>query len=84
MVSSNHMKLLSKTMQGICSNDVNEVKESEEFDSKHYFVRSFCFTGVSGSCVVPSLRRLASHLIPVRAMKTPETVMKHFQFYNNN
>ena len=47
---SNHMKLLSKG-----SDDDNEVNKSEEFDPKHYFVGSFCLTGVSGSCVIPSL-----------------------------
>ena len=62
MVSSSHMKLLSKTMQG--NDDDDEVNESEVFDGKHYFAGSFCFTGVSGSYVIPSLARSASHLIP--------------------
>ena len=47
---SNNMKLLSKG-----SDDDNEVNKFQEFDGKHYFVGSFCFTGVSGSCVIPSL-----------------------------
>ena len=49
---SNNMKLLSKG-----SDDDNEVNKSQEFDGKlkHYFVESFCFTGVSGSCVISSL-----------------------------
>ena len=38
MVSSSHMTLLSKTMQG--SNDDDEVNESEEFDGKHCFLGS--------------------------------------------
>ena len=46
------------------SGDDNKVNKSEEFDSKHYFVGSFCFTGVSGSCVISSLVRLASDVIP--------------------
>ena len=51
MVSSNHMKLLSKIrLHGSANN--NEVNKSEEFDDKHYFVGSFYFTGVSGSCVI--------------------------------
>ena len=62
MASSSYMKLLSKTMQG--SDDIDEVNESEEFDCKHYLVGSFCYTGVSGSCVILSLVRSASHLIP--------------------
>ena len=61
MVSSNQMKLLSKTMQG--GDDYNEVNESEEFDSKHYFVGRVCFTGVSGRCMIPSLAHSASNLI---------------------
>ena len=43
--------------------DENEVNKSEEFVGKHYFVGSFCFTGVSGSCAIPSLARSASHVI---------------------
>ena len=63
MVSSNHIKLLSKIrLHG--SSDDNEVNKSEEFDGKHYFVGSFCFTGVSGSCAIPYLSRSASHVIP--------------------
>ena len=62
MVSSNHMRLLSKSMQGGDHNE--EVNESEEFDGKHHFIGSFCFTGVSGSCVIPSLTQSASNLIP--------------------
>ena len=62
MVSSSHMKLLSQTMQG--SNNDNVVNESKEFDGAHYFVGSFCFTGVSGSCVIPSIAHSPSHLIP--------------------
>ena len=55
MVSSNHIKLLSKIrLHG--SGDDNEGNKSEEFDGKHYFVGSFCFTGVSGSCAIPSVR----------------------------
>ena len=62
MVSSNHIKLLSKIrLHG--SSDDNEVNKSDEFDGKHYFVGSFCFTGVSGSCAIPSLSRSASHVI---------------------
>ena len=58
-----HIKLLSKIrLHG--SGDDNEVNKSEEFDDKHYFVGSFCFTVVSGSCVIPSLVHLASHGIP--------------------
>ena len=64
MVSTNHIKLLSKIrMHG--SGDDNEVNKSEKFDFKHNFVGNFCFTGVSGSCVIPSLARSASHVIPV-------------------
>ena len=57
MVYSSHMKLLSKVMQGRDDDDDDEVNESEEFNGKHYFVGSFCFTGDShcGSCVIPSL-----------------------------
>ena len=63
MVSSNHIKFLLKIrLHG--SGDDNEVNKSEEFDGKHYFVGSFCFTGVSGSCAIPSLSRSASHVIP--------------------
>ena len=46
MVSSNHMKLLSKTVQG--SDDDNEVNKSKEFNGKHDFLGSFGFTRVSG------------------------------------
>ena len=54
MVFSNHIKLLSQIrLHG--SGDDNKVNKPEEFDSKHYFIGSFCFTGVSGSCVIPSL-----------------------------
>ena len=28
-----------------------EVNKSDEFDGKYYFIESFCFSGVSGSCV---------------------------------
>ena len=63
MVSPNHIKLLSKIkLHG--SGDHNEVNKSEEFDGKHYFVGSFCFTGVSGSCAIRSLARSALHVIP--------------------
>ena len=63
MVSSNHIKLLSKIrLHG--SGDDNEGNKSEEFDGKHYFVGSFCFTGVSCSCAIPSLSPSASHVIP--------------------
>ena len=62
MVSSSHMKLLSQTMQG--SNNDNVVNESKEFDGAHYFVGSFCFTGVSGSCMISSLACSASDVIP--------------------
>ena len=63
MVSSDHIKLLSKiTLHG--SGDDNEVNKSKEFNGKHYFVGSFCFTGVSGGCMIPSLARSASHVIP--------------------
>ena len=41
-----------KTMQD--SDDNDEVNETEEFDDKHYFLGSFCFIGVSGSCVIIS------------------------------
>ena len=61
MVSSSHMKLLLETTQG--SDDDNEVNETEDFDGKHYFVGSFCFTVVNGSCVIPSLERSASHIL---------------------
>ena len=37
-------------MQG--SDDNDEVNETEEFDDKRYFLGSFCFIGVSGSCVI--------------------------------
>ena len=74
MASSNHIKLLSKIrLHG--SGDDNEVNKSEEFDGKHYVVGSFCFTGVSGSCAIPSLARsvfacyswwyLSSYLLPL-------------------
>ena len=63
MVSSNHIKLLSKIRLQGSGND-NEVNKSEEFDGKHYFVGSFCFTGVSGVSAIPSLARSASHVIP--------------------
>ena len=63
MVSSNHIKLLSKIRLHGSGGD-NEVKESEEFDGKHCFVGSFCFTGVSCSCAIPSLSPSASHVIP--------------------
>ena len=59
---SNHMKLLSKTKE--VGDHGDEVNESEEFDGEHYFVVSFCFTGVSGSCVIPTPARSASNLIP--------------------
>ena len=63
MVSSDHIKLLSKfRLHG--SGDNNEVNKSEEFDGKHYFVGSFCFTGGSGGCMIPSPARSASHAIP--------------------
>ena len=39
------------------SGNDNKVNKSEEFVGKHYFVGSFCFTGVSGSCAIPSLAR---------------------------
>ena len=79
MVSSNHMKLLSKTMQG--SDDDNEVNESEEFDGKHYFAGSFCFTGFNRSCVIPSLARSASHLIP--AGICPGYLFPLFRFFRH-
>ena len=111
MVSSSHMKVLKKAMHG--SNDDDKVNESEEFECKHYLFGSFCFTGVSGSRVTPSLACLASYSLwylpwlpfptffislgisnvvlacpqyklPVRGMRTPETGMKHIQFYSNN
>ena len=62
MVSLSHVKLLSKTMQG--SDDEDEVNKSEEFEGKHFFFGRLCFTGVSGSCMIPSLARSASQLIP--------------------
>ena len=62
MVSSNHIKLLSKVRLHGSGND--EVNKSEEFDGKHYFVGSFCFTAVSGVSTIPSLARSASHVIP--------------------
>ena len=64
MASSNHIKLLSKIrLHG--GGDDNEVNKSEEYDGKHCFVGSFCLnTGVSGSCVILSLERSASHVIP--------------------
>ena len=64
MVSSNHIKLLSKIrLHG--SGDDNEVNKSEEYNGKLCFVGSFCLnTGVSGSCVILSLERSASHVIP--------------------
>ena len=46
------MKLLSKTKE--VGDDGDEVNESKEFDGKHYYVVSFCFTGVGGSCVIPT------------------------------
>ena len=63
MVASNPIKLLSK-IRLHSSGDDNEVNKSEEFDGKHYFVGSFCLTGVSGSCAIPSLARSALHVIP--------------------
>ena len=63
MVFSNHTKLLAKIrLHG--SGDDNKVTKPEEFDGKHYFVGSFCFTGVSGGCAIPSLANSASHVIP--------------------
>ena len=56
------LKPYYQRLQG-CDDD-DEVNESEEFDGKHYFVESYGFTGVSGSCVIPSLMRSALHLIP--------------------
>ena len=56
------LKPYYQRLQG--GDDDEEVNESEEFDGKHYFVESCCFTGVSGSGVIPSLTRSASHLIP--------------------
>ena len=53
---------IKKTMEG--SGDDNEVNKSEEFEGNHYFEGGFCLTGVSGSCMIPSLVRSASHLIP--------------------
>ena len=62
MVFSNHIKLLSKIrLHG--SGDDDKVNESEEFDGKHYFVRSFCFTGVSDSCMIPALACSALHVL---------------------
>ena len=63
MVSSNLIKLLSK-IRLHSSDDDNEVNESKEFNGKHYFVGSFCFTGVSCSCTIPSIARSTSHVIP--------------------
>ena len=64
MVSSNHIKLLSKIrLHG--SGDDNEVNKSEEYDGKHCFVGSFCLnTEVIDSCVILSLARSASYDIP--------------------
>ena len=54
---------IKKPMEG--SDDDDEVNKSEEFEDKHYnFEGSFCFTGISGSCVIPSLASSALHLIP--------------------
>ena len=82
MVSSDHIKLLSKfRLHG--SGDNNEVNKSEEFDGKHYFVGSFCFTGVSGSCVIPSLARSASYVIPffLNLFFYNHTEKHYIQFY---
>ena len=46
------------------SGNDNKVNKSEEFVGKHYFVGSFCFTGVSGSCMISSLACSASDVIP--------------------
>ena len=63
MVSSNHIKLLSKIrLHG--SGDDNEVNKSEKVNGKHYFIGSFCFTRVCGSCLIPSLASSSSHVIP--------------------
>ena len=81
MIASNPIKLLSKIrLHG--SGDDNEVNKSEEFDGKHYFVGSFCFTGVSGSCAIPSLARSASHCYSWRYLSrlpfSPFRFFRHF------
>ena len=62
MVFSNHIKLLSKIRLHGSGDD--KVKKPEEFDGKHYFFGSFCFTAVSGSCAISSLANSTSHVIP--------------------
>ena len=57
-----YQAFIKKTMEG--SDDDNKVNKSEEFEGNHYYEGTFCFIGVSGSCMIPSLARSASHLIP--------------------